>query len=224
MLTTLSAIHEELPASVTSSQDSYITRLIKQASRSLETYCDRSFTRARATETISVPIARALPVRLRLPRYPVATVYGVTLEADGTTVDPTSYVLEQSGIAGVLFRATGWGALTWDLASVPLNYGIATSLSTREIRYVVDYDAGYDDASGSPGTPAVPVPADLERACIELVKGWFYTRTRDPFVKSIEVTGVGKTDYWVGGLPGADGGLPDSITDLVDVYRRMVLA
>jgi hypothetical protein len=41
------------------------------------------------------------------------------------------------------------------------------------------------------------LPSDLERACIDLIKGKWFALERDPLVKSESTPGVYSVDYWV---------------------------
>ena len=78
--------------------------------------------------------------------------------------------------------------------------------------------------SGSAGTPPSPVPDDLERACINTVKELWFAATRDPRIKSEEVAGIGRNDYWIGGMPnGADSGLSAATVGILSPYCRIVL-
>lgn len=220
MLTTLAVFKDEMEISGTT-RDSFITRLIGHASAAIENYCDRSFTRARSTSVVSLPLNLAAATRLLLPRLPLITVYSVTLEATGVAIDAGTYSIDDAA-AGILFRARGWSP--WSVDQFP-NASTVLNMPLREVRYLVDFEAGYDAAEGSPGSPASPVPPDLERATLDLVKQYYLAVKRDPSVRSEDVAGVGRTDYWVGSLPSTqNSGMPVSITGVLDNYRKIMVA
>lgn len=76
----------------------------------------------------------------------------------------------------------------------------------------VTYQAGYDLPASAPDI--------LARACRVLVKSRWMARGRDPLVKSEEVPGVIRQDYWVGDVFGSDpDGLPAEIAGQLTRYR-----
>mgnify|MGYP006268464529 CR=1 FL=1 len=215
MLTTLATVKEELQIT-SSSDDNFITRLIAQATAAIENYCDRSFTRATATEIVAIPLNQPTDNRMLLPRYPVIAVSQIVLEATGVVLDSTTYEIDNAP-GGILYRSRGWSP--WSVDLYP-NASSTLQMPVREVRYQVTYDAGYDDPGGTPGNPASPVPADLERGAIELVKSFYRARLRDPLIKADETFGVGRLEYWVGAVPGS-GGLPQVVVAMIDNYRRL---
>jgi hypothetical protein len=62
------------------------------------------------------------------------------------------------------------------------------------------------------------LPRDIERAVLILIKDSWYARARDPRARSETVDGIGRTDLWVGTVPGG-GSLPDEATALLEAYR-----
>ena len=79
----------------------------------------------------------------------------------------------------------------------------------------VTYVAGWV-LPGDSGT--ITLPEEIEEAAIELIKLARTARTRDPLVKSETVDGVGRQDFWVGGI--GEGSLPPNITMKIDAYRN----
>lgn len=215
MLTLLATVKEEMQITGTA-DDAFLTRLIAQSTSAIENYCDRSFTRARATEIIAIPLNQAANTRLLLPRYPVIAVYSVTIETTGIVLDPTTYEIDNAA-GGILYRARGWSP--WSVDQFP-NTSSTLQMPVREVRYQIDYEAAYDPAEGPVGTPAAPIPADLERGAIELVKSFYRARLRDPLIKADDTFGVGRLEYWVGNVPGA-GGFPVMVVAMIDNYRRL---
>ena len=215
MLTTLATVKEEMQITSTS-DDNYLTRLIRQSTSAIENYCDRAFTRAVATEIVSLPLNQWTDSRLLLPRYPVIAVSSVVVEATGAVIDSTTYEID-SAPGGILYRARGWSP--WSVDQFP-NATSALQVPLREVRYQITYEAGYDAAEGTPGTPASPIPDDLERGAIELVKSFYRARLRDPLIKADETFGVGRLEFWVGNTPGS-GNLPQTVVAMIDNYRRL---
>ena len=80
---------------------------------------------------------------------------------------------------------------------------------------MVDYRAGYV----LPGEPDRTLPDDIERAAIMLVKAAWFARTRDPLIRSEDVSGVTNTTYWVGGF-GNGGSLPPDVEGLLSKHRQ----
>jgi hypothetical protein len=85
------------------------------------------------------------------------------------------------------------------------DFGQRVSFFANQI--VVTYFAGFDLLA--------ELPRPVERATIELVSMAWFSRGRDPLLKSEEATGVAKFDYWVGGLGGS---LPPEIANLLDPF------
>lgn len=63
---------------------------------------------------------------------------------------------------------------------------------------------------------------DLERACIMLVGQNWYSRGRDPKVKSEDIPGIARFDYWVGSV-GENGAIPPDVQGIIRPYRLSVL-
>jgi hypothetical protein len=75
----------------------------------------------------------------------------------------------------------------------------------------VIYTAGYDLLGGLPDT--------IEKACIELCKVHWGSRGRDPMVRSIDIPGVKRVDFWVGTTPGADNGaIPPTVAGRLERF------
>lgn len=134
---------------------------------------------------------------LVLSRRPVNTVTSIADEG-GNVIDPSLYaVTADAGLVRVSNdrpRAYVWDAL-WP-------HG----------RLTVAYNAGYtlpDDAA---------LPRSLARACIRLVSHYRSSETRDPSVKSEEISGVSRFEYWVGAV-GDNGALPPEVLDLIAKFR-----
>lgn len=68
------------------------------------------------------------------------------------------------------------------------------------------------------------IPDDVVDATLRLVTARFKNRGRDPYLRSRDQPGLGREEYWVGGLPTERGMLTEEIADLLDNYRVPVTA
>lgn len=186
--------------------DDLIDVLIQQASAACATYCGRVF----ASETvISIFRQDYWTCRgvegLKLDRTPVTSI--ISLVEDGTTLTVDDY--EVGAEDGKLWKLNASDQQIWFPGQ----------------KIVVTYVGGYamlTDTSPPPPPPDVlptPLPPDLERACIDMVKIRWFARARDPMVKSLDVVDVGSEQLWVGDAPGSSSGIPAAVTALLDPYR-----
>lgn len=176
-----------------SADDSFIGRLIDRASGLIARHCGRTLGLETVAEVFrhgytgpgsvyplvapyGTPIGqRAAPVVLS--RRPVVAVSGVT-DSAGATVDPTYYELDPA--AGLLWRLSGTNRIPW-----------AFSLLT------VTYQAGWK----LPNDAAANMPADLEDACLSLVRQAYFSRGSDPSIAMELQEGVGRVNYQPGASP-----------------------
>ena len=218
MLTTAANVIDELQ--IDSSRTAFITRLINQAGAAIERHCDRSFARATTTEIITVRRTVRSDLRLVLPRKPLISVASIIYTDTGVTVSSSDYSIEDAD-RGILYRADGWSGVS---SYAPTSSAFFNDRQPVETRYSVTYTAGYDPAEGPVGSPASPMPADLERACIDTVKDYWFAATRDPRLKLEEVAGVGRQDFWVGTRPdGSEGALSANVIGLLSTYCQFAV-
>ncbi|TWB19203.1 head-tail connector protein [Nitrospirillum bahiense] len=188
-LTTLDAVKVELQLTGTA-DDSWMADLIDSASATIGRYVNRVLPREGVRETwrLSHPEPSLL-----LTRWPLAALTSIT-EA-GIPLDPIQYEVDQYG---AVWRLDGQDHLqAWACGKVVANYTAG---------YLLPEDAGRD------------LPEDIERAAVLLVKSAYFSRTRDPLVKSETVPGVLSTTWAVGGA-GEDGALPPEVEALLCSYR-----
>jgi hypothetical protein len=74
------------------------------------------------------------------------------------------------------------------------------------------YDAGFAE-----------VPADVQQAVLDLCTMESSGRGRDPMLRATESPGLGRQEFWVGGVPGGSL-LPQDIASLLNPYRRGMVA
>jgi hypothetical protein len=200
-LTDLATLKAELNlTNIDAARDAVLNRYIAASSQQLETYCNRRF----AAETIEDRFfpPRDPPFRiavggadpLQLSRWPIISIASVT--ENGKALAAGTDFLADSEL-GHLTRL--------DVISYPTKWDAWP--------IVAQYKAGF-----------TTLPADLVDACIQLVKWRYFSRLRDPGVRSENVSGVYEAQYWLGtGLGGPDD-LPAEVAAKVARYRLPVVA
>jgi hypothetical protein len=83
---------------------------------------------------------------------------------------------------------------------------------TSETSLAVQYTAGF-----------APIPDDVQQAVLDLCTMDNSGRGRDPMLRASETPGLGRQEYWVGGLPGG-ALIPQDIAGLLNPYRRGLVA
>lgn len=145
------------------------------------------------TETVSEQFRFCGAVgKLILRRWPVQNVSSV--EGYSDVVYPDEYEVDYE--TGFLWKKSDITRIAW--SDPPIT---------------VVYTAGYELLT--------TLPESLERACINMVKQYRSSATRDPLIKSVDVYMVQRTDYWVGGVPGTNSALSPEVIDLVAPYRSI---
>ncbi|MCA1971315.1 MAG: phage head-tail connector protein [Caenispirillum sp.] len=192
MLTTLDTVKAELGITDTS-LDTYLTRAINAASEQIEGHCGRVFGSRTVSEVFRLDRCRP---RIMLNHWPVTAVGSVT--EDGAAVPEAERPIED-GI--FLRRLDGDGADSlWTAAKIE-----------------VSYTAGYV----LPAAEGANLPADVEQACIDLVRLRYHAKDRDPALKSEKILDVIAQSWDTGGT---DGGQTAAVLATLDRYRRVVIA
>ncbi len=66
------------------------------------------------------------------------------------------------------------------------------------------------------------IPADVQDACIRLVKARYLAKDRDPFLRSESIPGVRDASWWI--ATGSDAGnMPPDVQDILENYRQPVV-
>jgi hypothetical protein len=207
-LVSLATVRDELQSKA--SDNAYLTRIKRQASSAIASYCDRVF----ITETVSEqfrgrgPIFAFLgsgqylgyladgastphsdPVTLR--RFPVVSITSIT--EDG--------VVLAAGVDYELDAARGFINRLWNDMQRPWDFD----------KLVVEYSAGY---------AADAVPDDLQDAALRLITARYAARGRDPMLRQYSVPGVLEETFWVGAV-GDNGAMPPEVAGLIDQYREV---
>lgn len=195
-LTTLTALKAELGITV-STYDTRLTSLILQVSAQIETFLDRQLSRRTLTEIFSTPWVETrwrLERHLWLAAWPVASITSVT---DGDSVLTTDdYVLDAA--EGILTR----GAVGYCGMWAPI--------------VTVVYAGGYI----LPGSVGADLPADIERACLDLATRYHHGGGRDPTLRSETVPGVIEQSWTAVDSVPTVGGLPQDVARSLSSYRR----
>lgn len=210
MLTVITAAEETRLASLTTfktelgitgtDDDERLGELLDQASALVVAYLDRPLAYEVVSEMFRDGEIPASP-DLYVCRWPVVNVVSVT--ENGVLLDPLYYEID--GSYGIIYRLDADGYRTnWQDGA------------TRKV--VVQYSAGHR----LPGEAGRSLPLDIERATMDIARGMYQSQRRDPSLKSMEVPGVLKEDYWVGEIGSTVGGVPSTVASSLDRYRRVV--
>jgi hypothetical protein len=116
---------------------------------------------------------------------------------DPETIEPT--------LDGVVLGATGYALQP--LVGHLWRTGDATSWSSTS-GLSVAYTAGFAE-----------IPPDVQQAVLDLCTMENAGRGRDPMLRASESPGLGRQEYWVGGMPGGSL-IPQDIASLLNPYRR----
>jgi hypothetical protein len=177
--TTIFTIKSELGIS-DNSQDVRLQALIVQASGLIDGYCGRAFMRGAHIEKIKGYGAGSC---LSIKNTPIISITSIAL--DDEIIDASNYAIESEDA----------GLISGDFVdTAPVCYSITgmTHMAGRQQRrYNVAYIGGYllpDDANRN-------LPYEIERACIDLVRGGYYAQGRDVSIKSESTDGVGSITY-----------------------------
>lgn len=198
-LTTLERVKLELGIpSGTTTNDPILQEKIDEASDDIEAALGFRLVRETAVETFWHEQYDSAPEKLVLDRTPVAAIASVVV--DGVTIDPSAYRLDPS--TGELFALCNGYPSVWVFCQ----------------SIVVTFDAGYI----LPAASNRNLPKGIEGACIDLVSSFWAAKGRDPTVKSEDVPGIGRVDYWVGAV-GEPGELPPSVVAKLAPYRRVLV-
>lgn len=124
-----------------------------------------------------------------LSRKPVVTLTSVTVT--DSLMGATEYALDAA--AAIIYRVTS-GFYT--MPSGPWGWWPCGNT-------VVEYSAGYET-----------VPDDLKYAAIKFLQAEYVTGTRDPNLKSLEISGVSKREWWVSDKP-VTSSVPGEVMDIL---------
>jgi hypothetical protein len=131
---------------------------------------------------------------------------GAPLRLSQAPVDITTFVIavDEAGLEGGSYSLDAFAGLVY-------RAGDATQW-TSTASLVAQYTGGFDT-----------IPDDVQQAVLELCVMENSGRGRDPMLRAKESPGLGREEFWVGGLPGGLG-IPQDIAALLNPYRRGLVA
>ncbi|KQP61064.1 hypothetical protein [Methylobacterium sp. Leaf108] len=204
-LTTVANVRGDLGLTEGAAVEAQVLRWIDQASQQAATYCRRVFGRETVRERIDLCRHGSVTEDggILLDRSPVVSIMSV--KVGGTLQASGAYATD----GRVLYRMEGDERRCW---------------TGRDV--VVQYEAGWllpGEERGEPSTTtAEDLPADIERAVIQLVGVSVSVAGRDATIKSESVEGIGSRDFYV---QGANAALPHPEAEAtLSQYRRMLFA
>lgn len=171
-LTTIVAVETEV-GPLTDAQTAWVASAITFASALIEQEANQIFAEQNYRETIE----GSGSTTLMLSRTPILGTPIIVSTDNEVIVD---FVVENAE-AGLLYRRLGWtqevsylsGSITYD----PLGYETHPG-------FEVTYDAGYHlpSSDGIAIAGQIPLPPNVEEACILTVKAWWHKKNRDSSV------------------------------------------
>jgi hypothetical protein len=186
-LTVLETVKEELNIE-DSENDAILSRYISEQSEVAATYCGRPLSQATVIDSFRLCPGSTQP--LFPSRWPVTSI--IEFIEGTTTLSSADYDYDEK--SGFIWRLNASGLRAcWPAAT----------------NITLQYIGGYELLT--------TLPRDIERAVLILIKDSWYARARDPRARSETVEGIGRTDLWVGTVPGG-GSLPDEATALLERY------
>jgi Phage gp6-like head-tail connector protein len=184
----------------TTSLDSVLTRYINACSGIIAKFCNRTFPAQSYQDDFFPQRDPAItPVRqgidpIQLLNWPI--IAPITSVVENTVANPitltsgTDFWEDDKG--GQLTRLDTFGyPRIWPAVQI-----------------TVQYNAGYN-----------PIPLDLADACMDFVKWRYFSRTRDPGLRSQNIPGDYEASYLWGTGPGGPDDIPGTVAEKVERYR-----
>jgi Phage gp6-like head-tail connector protein len=179
-----------------SANDMLLGNIIQRGSDAIARFCNRVFAQRTVIETLPGPGGQLLKLKF----VPIITLTSITFE--GVAVDSASYTLIEPD-AGMVYREVGW------------------FYTGHAYDYAATYTHGYNlpDMAGTD-----TLPHDIQQAALELCKGMWLARQRDPAVSMESVPDVYTVQYGGNGGNGALlGAIPPNVQELLLPYKEFHL-
>lgn len=195
-LTTLGRAKRELGISVSDrKRDDALKEDITMASRMCAEYCRRPFAKETVREIIDYDsCSRAADDGwIVLQRKPIVEMVSVTEGTDAALVLDTDFYIDAEN--GMICRGTIGSRRYW-----------------RFGKLTIEYTGGYELLGA--------VPWSYERACLIVLRSLWFSRGRDPSVRSIDIPDVGSRTYASGDQTAL--GIPLEAQQLLQPHRRML--
>jgi hypothetical protein len=182
-----------IPGITDGANDALLGAIIQRGSDAIARFCNRVFAQRTVIETLPGPGGQLLMLKCS----PVVTLTSITL--DGETVDSDTYTLTEPD-SGIVFREAGW------------------AYTGHKFSYTATYSHGYNlpDMAGTD-----TLPHDNQQAALELCKGMWLARQRDPAVTMESVPDVYTVQYGGQGKNGAPiGAIPSNVREMLMPYME----
>jgi hypothetical protein len=178
-----------------SANDSLLGNIIQRGSDAIARFCNRVFAQRTIQETLPGPGGQLLKLKFS----PIVTLTSIAL--DGEAVDPDTYVLTEPEV-GIVFRESYW------------------AYTGHSYDYAATYVHGYNlpDTAGTD-----TLPHDIQQAALELCKGMWLARQRDPSVTMESVPDAYTVQYGQGKNGVSVGAIPLNVQELLLPYREFKL-
>jgi hypothetical protein len=172
--------------------DIVLSRYISAESSKIESFCNRKFPSEKVSDTFRFSVVSEQPVELERRLGSVQLSRNPVTELtsvteDGTLLTASQYELDTD--AGLLYRLQDDSRIAWNCQKI-----------------VAIYTGGF-----------TTLPMAVDEACVLLVKTRLSARLRDPMLRVDDVTGIGRTEYWVGSTAE---NFPPDVEGLLSSYRR----
>jgi hypothetical protein len=212
-LTTLLNVKSDLTINdVDPTIDIYLSRIITQVSGLISAECNRVFALQTYKDNFRPGRDNALGPCMNVLDYlavaniPLVSVASVVEDGTALVVD-TDYEIDLA--TGRLYRLdANNNRVHWNGKQIIVQYAAGWTLPSA-------------NNPAGPNQLLVDAP-ELEDAVIELVKGRYLAKDRDPYLKVDQVDGVGSQTFWFPDTP--VGAFPAAIDDILDSYRLTVMA
>lgn len=212
-LVTLARVKRDLSVTSTADDD-YLNDLIDEATDTINNYTNRTFQVQEYLETFSAR-GRYIAVTENTPLLSISL-----LKLQDTVISSTNYEIKNDK-AGLVQRKYGFDSTLiyryYNVDGFPLPQNEARDL------WSIQYKAGYQmpgSTASEVSTAAKPLPKDIQRAAIELVKGTYFNRGWNPLVKSEKTGDSSQTMYTPSELMD---GVPNNVALVLDNYKRLFI-
>lgn len=194
-LTTVEEVLAELGIAGDADTNAEIADQISLYSKIIATYCDRIFAKEYITETFVLDRGECLSW-LPLSRYPVDTIYSVTV--DGVELDESNWIVNpENGLLNHLIRGHwyGWRVVVTYVGGYDLPGDAPTALNRACVEFIKDRRPAGDSGSS--------VPVSSVRAIED-------SGSRVEFFQSNAATGTT-----------TNAAIPSSVADLISPFRKI---
>lgn len=186
----------------TSAQKVNLRKQIRQCSKAIESYCNRTFAVQTYTENFYPDYDSRFDNVLMLSQCPIITVTSIT--EDGVAlVNGTDFIIDSG--SGCVNRVYNGIPFAWFLGGFPWG-----SLETKVVTAV--YQAGYG-----------VIPEDLQDAVHRMIRGRRFAQGRDPMLRQENIPGVAEYQYWIASA-GESGNFTPDVEEIISKYRMPLAA